>query len=125
MANIHCPKCTTSRREMLRTGLFGLGIRTALPAIFGHTSLSIAAQAFQGGAEAHPERIMVVVELTGGNDGLDTVAPYTNDAYHKARPTLGGKKSDALVINDEIGFHPRLGGMKAIYDEGRVALVQG
>lgn len=125
MAHIHCKQCTTSRREMLRAGLFGLGIRSALPAIFGQTSLSIAAQAFQGGAEAHPERILVVVEMTGGNDGLDTIAPYTNDAYHKARPTLGLKKDTALSLNDELGFHPRLGGMKAIYDEGRVALVQG
>lgn len=125
MANIHCKQCTTSRRDMLRAGFFGLGIRSALPAIFGETSLVIAADAFQGGNEAHPERIMVVVELTGGNDGLDTVAPYTNDAYLKARPTLGIKKDSALKIDDDYGFHPRLGGLKAIYDEGLVALVQG
>jgi uncharacterized protein (DUF1501 family) len=125
MAHIQCPTCTTSRREMLRAGLFGLGVRSAVPAIFGHTSLAIAAQAFQGGGEAHPERILVVVELTGGNDGLDTVAPYSNDDYHKARPTLGLKKNTALIINDEVGLHPRLGGLKAIYDEGRVAIVQG
>src|ERR1700733_1406603 len=108
MANIHCPKCTTSRRDAMRAGLFGIGVRTVLPAIFGETSLAIAAQAFQGGAEPHPERILVVVELTGGNDGLDTVAPYTNDAYLKARPTLGMKKETALRIDDELGFHPRL-----------------
>src|SRR5579862_8420359 len=125
MANIHCPQCTTSRREMLRAGLFGIGVRSALPAIFGHTSLAIAAQAFQGRGEAHPERILVVVELTGGNDGLDTVAPYSNDAYLKARPTLGLKANQVLKLDDNFGLHPRLGGLKAIWDDGRVALVQG
>ena len=98
MAHIHCTQCTTSRREMLRAGLFGIGVRSALPAIFGHTSLAIAAQAFQGGGEAHPERILVVVELTGGNDGLDTVIPYSNDDYQRARPTLGLKANGVLKL---------------------------
>jgi hypothetical protein len=49
MANIHCKQCSTSRRDMLRAGFFGLGIRSALPAIFGETSLVIAADAFQTG----------------------------------------------------------------------------
>jgi len=109
---------------MFRAGFFGLGIRTALPAIFGHTSLAVAAQAFQGG-ETHPERILVVVELTGGNDGLDTVAPYPHDEYQKARPTLGLKPNDVLKLNDEFGLHPRLEGLKAIWDEGQVAIVHG
>jgi uncharacterized protein (DUF1501 family) len=124
MANIHCPKCTLSRREMFRAGLFGLGVRTALPTIFGHTSLAVAAQAFQGG-EAHPERILVVVELTGGNDGLDTVAPYGNDDYLRARPTLGVKKDEVLKLNDEFGLHPRLTGLQAIWEQGLVAIVHG
>src|SRR6202023_2846759 len=51
--------------------------------------------------------------------------PYTNDAYLKARPTLGLKKDTALRLTDDLGLHPRLGGLKAIYDEGLVAIVQG
>src|SRR5262245_25974484 len=122
MANIHKPLCTMSRREMFRAGFYGLGVRAALPAIFGHTSLTLAAQAFQGG-EVHPERVLVVVELSGGNDGLDTVAPYSDDEYHKARPTLGLKAKDVHKLNDEFGLHPLLGGMKKIWDEGQVAIV--
>ena len=68
MANIHCKQCNLSRRDMFRAGLFGCDGCSALPTIFGHTSLAVAAQAFAGG-EAHPERILVVAELTGGNDG--------------------------------------------------------
>jgi uncharacterized protein (DUF1501 family) len=124
MANIHCTQCTMSRRDMFRAGLFGLGVRAALPAVFGHTSLAVAAQAFAGG-EAHPERVMVVAELTGGNDGLDTVAPYTNDDYHRARPTLAMKSADVLKLSDEFGMHPRLAGLKAVWDDGQIAIVQG
>ncbi len=124
MANIHCPQCNMSRRDMFRAGLFGLGVRTALPTIFGHASLAVAAQAFAGG-ETHPERILVVAELTGGNDGLDTVAPYTNDDYHRARPTLGLKKDSVLRLNDEFGLHPSLGGLKAVWEDQQLAIVQG
>jgi uncharacterized protein (DUF1501 family) len=66
-----------------------------------------------------------VVELTGGNDGLDTVIPYSNDDYRRARPTLGLKANGVLKLDDDIGFHPRLGGLKAIWDDGLVGLVQG
>src|SRR5215472_8218421 len=124
MANIHCPQCTMSRRDMFRAGLYGLGVRSALPAIFGHASLAVAAQAFAG-AEKHPERILVVAELTGGNDGLDTVAPYRNDDYHRARPTLAMKKETALPLNDEFGLHPNLTGLKAVWDDGQLAIVHG
>lgn len=124
MANIHCSHCNMSRREMFRAGLFGLGIRGAMPTIFGTASMAVAAQAFQN-REAHPERILVVAELTGGNDGLDTVAPYANDDYHRARPTLGVKKDEALKLNDEVGLHPRLEGLKSVWDDGQLAIVQG
>ncbi len=124
MAHINCPQCSLSRREMLRAGLFGLGVRAAVPTIFGQTALSLAAQEFHG-KEAHPERILVVVELTGGNDGLDTVMPFRSDDYHRARPTLAGKPNEVLKANDEYGFHPRLGGLHKIWDEGLVAVVHG
>ena len=124
MPYINSPLSGLSRREMLRAGFFGLGVRAVVPTIFGQTALSLAAQEFHG-HEAHPERILVVVELTGGNDGLDTVMPYTNDDYHKARPTLAGKPADVLKANDEYGFHSRLGGLQKIWNEGLVAVVHG
>jgi uncharacterized protein (DUF1501 family) len=110
---------------MLRAGLFGIGVRAAVPAIFGHTAATLAAQEFQGAREAHPERILVVVELAGGNDGLDTVIPYGNDAYRKARPTLGAGKENVLKVNDEFGFHNRLVGLKKVWDDGQAAVIHG
>jgi uncharacterized protein (DUF1501 family) len=114
-----------SRRQFLRTGFFGLGFGAALPGIFGQASAALAAQTFHGGAEPHPERILVVVELSGGNDGLDTLIPYGDDAYHRARPTLRHTDRSLLRVDDYLAVHPSLGGLKRILDDGLVAVVQG
>ncbi len=125
MAHIHCPKCLPSRRDFLRSGLFGLGVGAVVPSVFGETAFSLAAQAAQTGREGRPERILVVVELNGGNDGLDTVIPWNNDGYRTARPTLAAAKNTALKANDEFAFHPSLGGLKQLWDDGLVAVVHG
>jgi uncharacterized protein (DUF1501 family) len=115
----------SSRRDFLRTGLFGMGVGLGMPLVFEHSSLAMAAQAFHGEKERHPERILVVVELAGGNDGLNTVVPYRDDAYYKARPTIAVKKSAVLKLSDDIGLHPSMSSMKRLWDNGRLALVQG
>lgn len=112
-----------SRRGVLGAGLFGLGLNAGLPALFGETSVALAAQA--GGRKDPAERILVVVELSGGNDGLDTVVPHADDAYHRARPSLGRRAEGVLKIDDKFGLHPSLGGLKTIYDEGLVGVVHG
>jgi uncharacterized protein (DUF1501 family) len=69
--------------------------------------------------------ILVVLQLAGGNDGLNTIVPYADDAYYKARPIIGIPKASVIPINDYIGFHPKLTGLKGLYDEGHLALLQG
>jgi len=77
-------------REFLARGLYGIGVGAGLPLFLSRTSAALTAQALQGtSAEHHPERILVVLELSGGNDGLNTVVPYGDPAYYRARPTLG------------------------------------
>ncbi|MBI3682699.1 MAG: DUF1501 domain-containing protein [Acidobacteria bacterium] len=125
MAHVQCPKCSGSRREFLRTGLYGLGVGTSLPVIFSHTSLSIAAEAFQTGRESHPERILVVVELSGGNDGLDTVIPWRDDNYRKVRPSLAASGRAVIRANDDYGFHPSLGGFKKVWENGQASIIHG
>ncbi len=109
----------------MRLGLYGLGVPFGLPVLLRDTADALAAEAADGSGEAHPERILVVVELTGGNDGLNTVIPYRNDAYYKARPTLGIPKRDIIAITDETGFHPSLVGFERLYKDGLLAIVEG
>lgn len=115
----------SSRRDFLRSGFFGVGVGMGMPFVFQHSSLAMAAQAFHGGDEGHANRIMVVVEMTGGNDGLNTVVPYRNDVYHKLRPTLALSADRTLKLNDELGLHNSMTGMKRIWDNGQLAIVQG
>lgn len=68
-------------------------------------------------------KVLVVVQLSGGNDGLNTVIPYRNDIYYRSRPTLGIQREQALSLTDEIGIHPALHGLKGLYDEGALAIL--
>jgi uncharacterized protein (DUF1501 family) len=70
-------------------------------------------------------RILVVIELSGGNDGLNTVIPYSDESYEKFRRTLRVPASAVLKLNDEIGLHPALAGAAKLIEEGRLAIVQG
>lgn len=70
-------------------------------------------------------RILVLIELAGGNDGLNTVVPFTNEAYLKARPGTKIGEGAVLKLNDELGLHPQLDGMKDLYDAGSLGIVQG
>src|SRR5271170_5583984 len=75
-----------------------------------------------GGADG---KILVVVQLSGGNDGLNTVIPYGEDYYHRARPTLGHDARSVIRLTDYLGLHPNLTSFKELYDEGRLSIVQG
>lgn len=73
--------------------------------------------------EGKRNRRLVVIQLSGGNDGLNTVVPYTNDLYYKARPVIGLKKESILRLDDECGLHPALIGFKSLYDQGQIAII--
>ena len=121
--------CGCSRREFLSRGLYGIGVSAALPlgssSILGRASQALAAEALAGGREKHAERILVVVELSGGNDGLNTVVPYRNDEYYRLRPRLAIPKSEAIAITEDAGFHPSLTGFERLYKDGLMAVVEG
>ncbi|SHL00213.1 Uncharacterized conserved protein, DUF1501 family [Chitinophaga jiangningensis] len=68
-------------------------------------------------------KVLVIVQLSGGNDGLNTIIPYRNDIYYKQRPNLGIKRDKALSLTDELGIHPGLVGLKALYDEGALGVL--
>ncbi|HYM94508.1 MAG TPA: DUF1501 domain-containing protein [Chitinophagaceae bacterium] len=68
-------------------------------------------------------KVMVILQLSGGNDGLNTVIPVRNDLYYKARPKLGIEKTKALLINDEVGLHPALTGFRDLFDDGSLSIM--
>ncbi len=70
-------------------------------------------------------RILVLVQLAGGNDGLNTVVPFGDDVYHRLRPSLGMGKGGVLPLNDSLGLHPMMQGFKELFDEGALGIVQG
>ncbi len=71
------------------------------------------------------QRVMVVVQLTGGNDFMNTVVPYTNGHYYDSRKTLVVHPHEAIPIDDTLAFHPQFAPLKELYDKGKVAVVQG
>lgn len=71
------------------------------------------------------DRILVIVELSGGNDGLNTVIPHHDDAYYRARPKLGIRKQNLLAIDDAFGFQKTMSGFERLYKDGQMAVVHG
>jgi len=66
---------------------------------------------------------LVIIQLSGGNDGLNTIVPYTNDIYYNNRPALAISKSNILKINDELGFHNKLAPLKNLYEKGYLSII--
>lgn len=108
---------TFSRRHFLKNSATGSAVLT-----FG----GLAPSALQAAAvQSKSERILVVVELAGGNDGLNTVIPFSDETYRQRRPKLALPKSDVLDIGDGLAFHPSLRGFADLLEAGRLAVVQG
>ena len=118
--------CTCSRRDFLARGLYGISLGAGLPMFLSRTTAALTAQALQGTSmERHPERILVVLELSGGNDGLNTVVPHGDPAYYRARPHIGIPAREVLKVTDTFGFHPSMVGFERLYKDGRMAVVHG
>ncbi len=113
----------TTRRELLRLGLGGstlLACGTTVPTFLARSAQALAASPRRDASG----RILVVVQLDGGNDGLNTVVPHGDDIYQKSRPKLRLKASDLKRIDDHVGLHPALEGFAKLLEDGRLAIVQ-
>lgn len=81
-------------------------------------------KAFERPAMVPPgNKVLVILQLSGGNDGLNTVIPVRNDIYYKVRPRLGITKERALLLTDEVGLHPALTSFKELYDNGSLGIL--
>ncbi len=113
-----------SRRGLLKKGAV-VAVGMAVP-----TWLSKMVWADQGAAmgfhkDVPQDRILVVVQLSGGNDGINTVVPYSDPTYRKARPTIAVPDTDVLHLTDSIGLNPSMAALKGLWDQKQVAIVQG
>jgi uncharacterized protein (DUF1501 family) len=105
------------RREFLG-GMAFVSLAGGVPGLFARA----AEESARAGANDHA---LVVVELTGGNDGLNTVVPFEDPLYYRNRRTLGLAKADVIRLSDHVGLHPRMKALGELFREGRVAVVQG
>jgi uncharacterized protein (DUF1501 family) len=93
-------------------------------------SASLMVPKFLKGWEISPltgngNKVLVIVQLSGGNDGLNTVIPYRNDIYYSGRPQLGIARDKALTLTDDVGINPALKNIKQLYDAGNVSIING
>ncbi|MBV8727035.1 MAG: DUF1501 domain-containing protein [Candidatus Eremiobacteraeota bacterium] len=112
---------------MMKRSHFLLGTVSGLTIVANadHFFARALAQSPLSGASNAANRVLVLINLQGGNDGLNCVVPHGDDMYYRYRPTLGIPKSNVLQINDRVGLNPQMKSFKALYDKGMVAIVQG
>jgi uncharacterized protein (DUF1501 family) len=107
---------SSNRRRLLEQGLV---------AGLGGTLASMGMAQSNNQRASSRDHILVVFELSGGNDGLNTVVPYGDDAYYRLRPKLGIPRDKLRKVDDHFGFHPAMAGFERLYKDGHMAVVHG
>src|SRR6201995_4691533 len=117
-----------TRRKFLRTSALGAAAAWTLPVFLEKTFFALDAMAAESVTQAvtgKDSTILVVLQLAGGNDGLNTVVPFADDTYHKARPRLALAADKVLRLNDYAALNGKLTGLKSLFDEGHLGVIQG
>ncbi|MGH7937436.1 MAG: DUF1501 domain-containing protein, partial [Bryobacteraceae bacterium] len=115
-------------RRFLRTSMLGAAASWTLPICLEKTFFALDAMAADSSTQVATGKdatILVVLQMAGGNDGLNMVVPFADDAYHRARPVLALPSEKILRLDSYAGLNPRLTGLKSLFDEGHLAVVQG
>ena len=110
-----------TRRQFLGRSAAGLSVLS----LSGQVPGLFVQAADEAEKRASTDRVLVVIELNGGNDGLNTVIPFEDDLYYKNRPTLGIPKDQVLKLNDHVGLHPSLEEAAKLFKDGKLNVVQG
>lgn len=117
-----------TRRRFLRTSLLGAAASWTLPVFLEKTFFALDALAADSLTQVTTGKdgtILVVLQMAGGNDGLNMVTPFADDAYHRARPKLALPADKILRLNSYAGLNPKLPGLKSLFDDGHLAVIQG
>lgn len=110
---------SSNRRDFLKTSLGTSAVLSLGAAVPGFLRAAAAA------GTDEKETVLVVVQLSGGNDGLNTVVPFADPAYRSSRPALAIPASDVLKISDSLGFHPSARGLADLLEDNSLTIVQG
>ncbi len=94
-----------------------LALAPSVPSFLAHTA--------QAAAPERDGRLLVVVQLDGGNDGINTVVPFRDEGYGKHRSTLRLPAGRLIKVNDDVGLHPEMGALTPLLEKGHLAVVQG
>ena len=116
-----------TRRAMIKDGLLVVSAGMVMPSIFSRGVASAKSLSLDGSrvAQTASDRTLIVVQLAGGNDGLNTVIPYSDPTYLKMRPTLGIPAEKVVQLDTRLGLHPSLSPLKPLWDSGHLAIVEG
>ena len=112
---------SSTRREFLKSAIGSSTVISLAPVL--PSLLARAAHADRASSDG--DTILVVVQLSGGNDGLNTVVPYEDDVYGRSRSTLRLAARDVHKIESSLGFHPRMQAFWQLYKEGVASVIQG
>ncbi len=124
-----------SRRIFIQDGFKIVSLGLALPHIFTRAVQAAGQDAGRGSDvmrtpetqsnDPFANRTLIVVQMAGGNDGLNTVVPYADGLYYQNRKNVGVPEGGVLKLDDRFGLHPAMGGVKSLWDAGKVAIVHG
>lgn len=116
-----------SRRALIKDGFLAVSAGMIMPSIFRRGIASARAQSIDGSriAQAASDRTLIVVQMAGGNDGLNTVVPIGDPLYRQLRPTLAIPEANVLPLDTRLGLHPNLAPLKQLWDGGHMAIVEG
>lgn len=112
-----------TRRRFLADTLSVVVLGGVMPQAFMRAAIAQTLPSYE--TTNAPENVLVVIQMGGGNDGLNTIVPYSDDDYHRARPKIRINEKSVLRLDDRIGFNPAMNALMELYKEGRVAVVQG
>ncbi len=110
------------RSGFLLGAVSGLSVAANSDSFFANALAQPALPGLPGGGA---DRVLIIVNMQGGNDGLNTIVPYGMQSYYRVRPTIGVTQNEVLSLNAQIGLNPSLKSLKDMYDKGSVAIVQG
>ena len=111
-----------SRRDFLKHSLGTTGLLALGGEVPGFLARSMAAAPVGGN---NSDTVLVVVQLSGGNDGLNTVVPFEDDVYHRSRPTLRLPPERLHRIASGLGLHPAMPAFRRLFEEGHLSVLQG